>query len=258
MHTKETLKADLARMGLKPEQTVLIHSSMRAIGEVENRADGVLDALMEYFAPGLLVFPTLTYNSVNAEHPVFSETDTPACTGILPELFRKRAGVYRSLHPTHSVAAAGREAEEFVSGHENFDSPAHRNSPWGKLYDRNAVILFIGATLYSNTFLHGVEEWLPVPGMLTEEPQQLVVYDYEGKRIEVPSRRHVGSHSKWYHLLYPTFCEAGALTEGKFGDAQVFVVDARMAGDIVYDLLKKEPLFFTDEYQASKGITDWH
>ena len=68
MYTKETLKSDLARMGLKTEQTVLVHSSMRAIGEVENRADGVLDALMEYFAPGLLVFPTLTYNSVNAEH----------------------------------------------------------------------------------------------------------------------------------------------------------------------------------------------
>ena len=48
-------------MGLKTEQTVLVHSSMRAIGEVENRADGVLDALMEYFAPGLLVFPTLTF-----------------------------------------------------------------------------------------------------------------------------------------------------------------------------------------------------
>ena len=76
MHTRETLKADLTRMGLRPEQPVLLHSSMRAIGEVENRAEGVLDALMEYFAPGLLVFPTLSYNSVNAEQPVFSETDS--------------------------------------------------------------------------------------------------------------------------------------------------------------------------------------
>ena len=48
MHTKETLKTDLARMGLRQEQTVLVHSSMRAVGTVENRADGVLDALMEY------------------------------------------------------------------------------------------------------------------------------------------------------------------------------------------------------------------
>lgn len=249
MHSKETLKADLARMGLKPEQTVLIHSSMRAVGEVENRADGVLDALMEYFAPGLLVFPTLTFRYVNAETPEFSVTDTPACTGILPELFRKRPGVFRSLHPTHSVAAAGKEAEEFVSGHENFDSPAHRNSPWGKLYDRNAVILFIGAALTSNTFLHGVEEWLPVPGMLTEVPQDLVIKTADNRIIARPSRRHQGQHSAWYHLMEQPFRENNALKEGTFGDAHVYLLDARKAGDIVYALLKEHPLFFTKEYQ---------
>ena len=249
MHTKETLKADLARMGLKPEQTVLIHSSMRAIGEVEKRADGVLDALMEYFAPGLLVLPTLTYNKVNADQPVFSEKNTPCCTGILPELFRQRTGVCRSLHPTHSVAAAGKEAKEFVSGHENSDSPAHRNSPWGKLYDRNAVIMFIGATLYSNTFLHGVEEWLPVPGMLTETPQNLIIECADGRRIPRSMRRHLGQHSRWYGILEETFRAENALSDGKFGDAHVYVLDARKAGDIVYALLKKTPLFFTQEYQ---------
>ena len=250
MHTKDSLKADLVRMGLKPEQTVLIHSSMRAIGEVENRADGVLDALMEYFAPGLLVFPTLSFRSVNAEQPVFSESCTPACTGILPELFRKRPGVLRSLHPTHSVAAAGVEAKEFISGHENFDSPAHRNSPWGKLYDRNAVILFIGTTLSCNTFLHGVEEWLPVPGMLTDEPQQLVIETADMRRISRPSRRHVGAHSGWYHLMETPFRENNALSEGTFGDAKVYLLDAGKAGDIVYALLQKTPLFFTKEYQS--------
>ena len=237
-------------MGLRPEQTVLLHSSMRAIGEVENRAEGVLDALMEYFAPGLLVFPTLSYNSVNAEQPVFSETDTPACTGILPELFRKRPGVYRSLHPTHSVAAAGKDAKAFVSGHENFDSPAHRNSPWGKLYDRSAVILFIGVSLYSNTFLHGVEEWLPVPGMLTDIPQQLVIETADHRRIPRPMRRHVGHHSRWYGLPEQLFREKSCLSEGKFGDAKVYLLDAKKTGDAVYALLQENPLFFTEEYQS--------
>ena len=259
MYTKSELKAQLSAMGFKGTETVIIHSSLKSIGEVENRAEGIIDALQEFFAEGLLVFPSMTYSLVSDKQPVFSVRDTPCCVSALPEIFRKRPGVIRSLHPTHAVAAIGKDAAEFVEGHEKFDSPAHPDSPWGKLYKRNAKIMFVGTkTIHCNTFLHGVEEWLPVPGMLTEEPQQLVVYDYEGKRIEVPSRRHVGSHSKWYHLMYPTFCEAGALTEGKFGDAQVFVVDAHMAGDIVYDLLKKEPLFFTDEYQASKGVTDWH
>lgn len=253
MYTRDDLKNDLRRMGFKGDETVIIHSSLKSIGEVEDRADGILDALEEFFADGLLVFPSMTYSLVNDKQPVFSVRDTPCCVSALPEIFRHRPGVIRSLHPTHAVAAIGKDAAEFVSGHEKFDSPAHPESPWGKLYKRSAKILFVGTkTIHCNTFLHGVEEWLPVPGMLTEEHQPLVVYDYDGKRIEVPSRRHVGSHSKWYNLMQPAFREAGALTEGRFGDAQVFVVDARMAGDIVYELLKKEPFFFTDDYQNAK------
>ena len=252
MHTVYQLKNDLASMGFKGDETVIIHSSLKSIGETENRADGILDALQEFFADGLLVFPSMTYSLVSAKQPVFSVRDTPCCVSALPEFFRKRPGVIRSLHPTHAVAAVGKDAAEFVAGHEKFDSPAHPDSPWGKLYKRNAVIMFIGTgTIHCNTFLHGVEEWLPVPGMLTDYKEPLVVYDYEGKRIEVPSRRHVGGHSKWYDLMQPAFREAGALREGRFGDAKVFLVDAHKAGDIVYQLLQKEPLFFTDEYQES-------
>ncbi|MBQ9775531.1 MAG: AAC(3) family N-acetyltransferase [Lentisphaeria bacterium] len=251
MHTKKSLKRDLAAMGLAPEQTVLIHSSMKSIGEVEGGADIVLDALQEYFAPGLLVFPTLTWDCVDAAHPVFSVNDTPGCVGILAELFRKRPGVKRSLSPTHSVAAYGKDAEVFVAGHERFDSPAHPDSPWGKLYHRNAVILFIGTGIACNTYLHGVEEWLPVPGMLTDQQEQLVIIDEKGKRIPRPMRRHVGAHSHWYSLMEQPFRDQGALRDGTLGDAHVHLVDARKAGDIVFELLKKHPLFFTEEFQET-------
>lgn len=251
MHTTESLKADLQKMGLTPADTVLIHSSMRSLGKVENGAEGVFDALAEYFADGLVAFPTLSWDLVDKHQPVYSVRDTPATTGVLPELFRKYKGVRRSLHPTHSIAALGKDAEKFLEGHEKFDSPCHRNSPWGRLYERDAKILFIGTSIICNTFLHGVEEWLPVPGMLTEDAENLVVYDYDGNRIEVPSRRHDGDHSQFYRCLEKEFIEAGALTEGKLGDAHVWILQAKAVGDYVYDLLKREPLFFTEEVQKS-------
>lgn len=253
MFTRETLKCDLKSMGLHPGQTVLIHSSMRAIGEVSGGADTVLDAICEYFEPGLVVFPTLSFSYVNAEHPEFSVSETPCCTGILPELFRRRPGVKRSHCPTHSLSALGKDAADFVSGHGNFDSPAHRNSPWGKLYDRSAVILFVGTGINCNTFIHGVEEWLPVPGMLTDSRQELVIIDENAVRIKRPMRRHLGGHSKWYHLMASPFRENKALREGMFGNAKVHILDARAAGDLVYQILKRTPLFFTDEYQLSKA-----
>jgi len=54
MYTKEDLKEYLKAMWLTGKETILVHSSMKSIGEVEGRADTVLDALIEYFKDGLL------------------------------------------------------------------------------------------------------------------------------------------------------------------------------------------------------------
>ena len=114
-YTKADLKHDLAAMGLTGTETILIHSSMKSIGPVEGGADTVLDAWMEFFAEGLLLLPTHTWRFINEENRVFDVRRSPCCVGILPELFRKRPGVVRSFHPTHSVAALGREAEAYVA-----------------------------------------------------------------------------------------------------------------------------------------------
>ena len=71
MHTKESLKKQLTAMGLTGEETILIHSSMKAIGETQKGAETVLDALMEFFEKGLLLLPTHTWKTINAENPVF-------------------------------------------------------------------------------------------------------------------------------------------------------------------------------------------
>ena len=137
MYSKSDLKADLTAMGLKGSETVIIHSSLKSIGEVENRADGILDALVEFFKDGLLVFPSMSYNLVNAKQPVFSVRDTPCCVSMLPELFRRRPGVIRSLHPTHAVAAippmrwlpSARMRQSSFPGTKNLTLQPIRNPP---------------------------------------------------------------------------------------------------------------------------------
>src|SRR5690554_8160890 len=105
MFTKEELKEQIAALGIQPTDTLLIHSSMKAVGEVEGGADTVLDAFSEYLKEGLLILPTHTWAQMNSEYNVFDVVNEPSCVGILTELFRKRPGVVRSWHPTHSVAA---------------------------------------------------------------------------------------------------------------------------------------------------------
>ena len=66
-YTKEDLKSCLQRLGLTGNEAIMVHSSMKAIGEVEGGADTVVDALMEYFAEGLLMTPTHTWAQMSRE-----------------------------------------------------------------------------------------------------------------------------------------------------------------------------------------------
>ena len=158
MYTKSDLLRDLAAMNIDPNGTLLVHSSVKAVGAVEGGAEAILDALCDYMQNGLLILPTHTWRQMNETYTVFDSRTEPSCVGALTNLFMKRDGVVRSLHPTHSVAARGADAESYTAGEELTTTPCARNGCWGKLYDRRAQILFLGCSLKSNTYLHGVEE----------------------------------------------------------------------------------------------------
>ena len=161
MYTKEDLKEYLKAMGLTGKETILVHSSMKSIGEVEGRADTVLDALIEYFKDGLLLLPTHTWKNINEDNPVYDPAVTPSCVGILTNLFLKRDGVIRSLHPTHSMAGIGVSAKEYLAGEEYNNTPCTPGGCYDRLKDCGGKILLIGVGNERNTYIHSVEEVLP-------------------------------------------------------------------------------------------------
>lgn len=240
MPTHDSLTRDLARLGIDPAGTLLVHASGKSVGEVPGGVDAIVGALVDFMAPGLLVMPALSWRFVDAANPEFSVLDTPGCVGSVPEHFRRRPGVVRSWHPTHSVCALGAESEAFVAGHEAFDTPCARQSPWGRLLDRRSKILFIGTGLSCNTFLHAVEEWQNVPGSLTETRQSLITVAPDGRRIPVPSRRHAGNRSKHYARMEPLFLAADAVRLGRFGDASCHLADASLMEQVTRGCLEKD------------------
>ena len=247
MYTKRDLMTDLAHIGVNPRGTLLIHSSMKSIGPVEGGADTVLDALSDYMKDGLLVLPTLTWSSVTADHNVFDVLREPCCVGILPELFRQRPGVIRSLHPTHSVAALGKDAPLYVAGEEYARTPCARRGCWGKLYDRGAQILFLGCTLKSNTFIHGVEEWNHIPNRLNERPEEYVAIAPDGVRCVIPQYRHNASNpSRFYDKMEPVFLEEGAIRYSRLGDAKCILGDAVAMAEITTGYLRCSVHLFDD------------
>jgi aminoglycoside 3-N-acetyltransferase len=249
MYKKEDIISGLKELGVRPTDTLLVHSSMKAVGEVEGGADTVLDAFMEYLGEGLLIFPTHTWEQINEEYNVFCPATEPSCVGVLTNLFMKRPNVYRSWHPTHSVAAFGREAKEYVSGEEKWDSPCSRGGCWGKLYDRQAKILFLGCSLKKNTYLHGVEEWNNIPNRLTAEPRKLKIQTPEGLIIDRPLKGHhnpVGDISQNYDKMQEPFIYKGIARKGQIGDATSYLCDAVGMADLVSDFLQMNADLFLD------------
>ena len=256
MYTKQSLKQDIENMGLLRTDAIMIHSSMKSIGEVEGGADTVIDALMEYFLEGLLMTPAHTWAQMSEAYSVFEPETEPACVGIIPNLFLKREGVVRSLHPTHSIAAFGKEAAFYIQGEENCNSPCTLGGAWDRLREVDAKILLIGVTHIRNTFIHSVEEVYQVPERLTTMPTLFQIKMPHGKLKEVQMHRHYNPYtahiSEAYDKLEQAFYDTGAAKKVRFGDAECILCDAKKVFEVTGKVLEQELNCLIDRAEIPK------
>lgn len=247
MYTKEALKGHLEKMGLTGKEAIMVHSSMKAIGDVDGGADTVVDALMEYFKEGLLMTPTHTWAQMSKEYNVFDPKTERACVGIIPNVFMKREGVVRSLHPTHSIAAYGKNAAQYIAGEENATSPCPPGGCWDRLREEDAKILLLGVTHTRNTYIHSVDEVLQIEDRLTDEPTLMRIVMPDGSQKEVQMYRHFNRtlgtdcFSEQFDKMRYIFEEAGAATDVKFGDADCILCDAGKIFKVCKKLFTMEP-----------------
>lgn len=250
IYSKKKIIIQLEELGIKKKDTLLVHSSMKSIGEVENGAEGVLDAFIEFFTDGLLIFPTHTWATINVRNSIYDPETEPSCVGILSNLFMKRQGVMRSWHPTHSVAALGQKVEEYIRSDDNAETPCPRNGCWGKLYDMGAKILFLGCSLNKNTIIHGVEEWNEIPMRLTEKLIPLRMKITDGTLIERPLRGHnqvLCDISENYDKIEDALLKTGIAQIGIIGDAKTYLCDVRNMVDLASSFLERNPDLFIDK-----------
>lgn len=267
-YNKQQLKDQLESMGLKGDETILIHSSMKAIGAVDGGADTVLDAWMEYFKDGLLLLPTHTWKTVNADNPVYNPYTTPSCVGLLTNMFMKRDGVIRSLHPTHSMSGYGKNAAEYLAGEEYNNTPCTPGGCYDRLKEVGGKVLLVGVGHERNTYIHSVEEVLNVPNRLSDMPMELVIELQEesnnsGKlppynRDEgwkkhtdnklcrkVYVRKHYNAQqphiSEDFVKLNQIFLDSGVVRKVKFGDADSLLCDAKGMFNIVRQVVAPDP-----------------
>lgn len=193
-YTKENIKKFLLNAGLKKGDTVIVHSSLGRIGYVEGGAKVVIDSFIEVMGKeGTLVMPTHSSPDYDKKKGlyIFDAKKTPAYTGTIPENFRQRKDVRRSLSPMHSVAAYGKKAKWIVKGHENCDTPYSMNSPYGKLYKLDAKIFQIGVDQLANSCIHVVEDKIKFPIRVFTDEMKALVIDEKGNKKIIQFRKHL-------------------------------------------------------------------
>ncbi len=183
------IASDAEKLGVRKGDILLVHSSLRSLGgaKAEEVIDGLRCALGE---EGTLVLPALSYMHCNPSNRAFDYNSTPSNVGALPEFFRTSvAGVKRSLNPTHSCCAIGKNADFVVSGHILDDTPCGENSPFRRVYELGGKILFIGCGMNPNTSMHAVEE-LSRPDYLFGDMFEYELTDENGSKIKSCCRAH--------------------------------------------------------------------
>ena len=257
---KAALTDGFRALGLEAGDEVLVHSSLSSLGRVDGGARTVVDALVEAVgSDGTVLAPTLTGSAKLGPDfpPAFDPDHTPCWTGAIPEALRKDPRSRRSLHPTHSVAAIGRAAEEILRDHELSPTPCGRETPYLRLASesRRGRMLFIGVDFSCCTTFHGVEEEAHLPYHLQRGVTPARISVVGGQRI-VHVRLHYYGPRRDFCALEPLIQERKLRRTGVVGKARCTLVETRRIVKLALENVRRDPEFLLARSEKGKGWGD--
>jgi aminoglycoside 3-N-acetyltransferase len=248
--TVESLVEDLRDLGVEAGGTLMVHSSLSALGWVAGDAQAVVDALRRAVTPeGTLVMPTHTpqYTDpavwenppvpedwipvIREERPAYRPDGTPTRgMGAIPECFRAHDDVCRSAHPIFSFAAWGAGAAVVVVDHDLAYSMGD-GSPLARVYDRDGDVLLLGVGHDVNTSIHLAEYRADIdPTRITREAPVLrngerTMVEFEDIETSTEDFREVGG----------AFERRSGSTRGTVGAAGTRLIDQPALVDFAVD-----------------------
>jgi aminoglycoside 3-N-acetyltransferase len=249
------LKARLKSAGIFEGDTLLVHSNFKPDSGFAGTPLDLANALAESVGEkGNLLMVSLPFRGAAYDYLALGKTfnlkKTLSMMGLVTEMFRRREGTLRSLHPTHPVLACGKDAEWLVADHERCLYPCGTGSPFEKFHRLKGKILFFDVSFGSITFFHYVEdilkERLPFP-VYSDRLFSVPAIDANGENRLVQTYAFNKDVRRMAEKLEVEMARQGKIREGRVGNSRFCLVTAEdvvacfaamvEAGNLPYELV---------------------
>ncbi len=251
--TRAQLRSECAALGLVPGDTVMVHASLRAVGEVLGGPDELIAAILEAVGEAGTMMMYIGSPSplddvgggfYSAEDEAFIVANCPPFDplrtranrefGALAELFRGHPDVRCSANAGARMAAVGARADELTRDHAR-DHGLGVGSPLERLCRVGGKVLLLGSDLDNVTLLHYAEAVAPIVGKRIVRVRVPVIED--GARVWVDIEEYDSCHGivdwpdRWFASLTEEFLKEGCGRSGAIGGAHSHLLDARALVD---------------------------
>ena len=248
------LTAQLRRMGIVETDTLLVHSNFEPLSGFTGTPMDVVNAFAGLVGEkGNLLMVSIPFRGTAYDHlaqgKVFDVRKTLSMMGLITEMFRRRPGTLRSLHPTHPVLAFGKDAAWIVADHETCRYPCGPGTPFEKFDSLGGKILFYDVGFGAITFFHYVEHLvmsdLPFP-VYDDRVFDAPVVDAAGQKRTVSTQAYSKEYPRSADKLAAEMLRRGKMRSGRVGNSRLLLVTAAdvvecqramvKAGNFPYDL----------------------
>jgi aminoglycoside 3-N-acetyltransferase len=250
MYSRQELAEGFGRLGIAPGDTVMVHASVRAVGEVAGGPDQIHLALKDVLtADGTLMMyascpayvDEIGRGNLTADQerelleklPAFDPVTARAArdNGALVELLRTYPGSSVNHHVARFVVW-GRHGAHLLST-QPWNYAFGHQSALERFVELDGKILLLGCDHDTVTFLHYAEHIVDIPGKRVARFK--VPVDDSGVRrwrdMEEIDTSGAGAHPHWpdrfFARLVDRYLDETGNAGGRVGDAQCFLFDAR-------------------------------
>jgi aminoglycoside 3-N-acetyltransferase len=249
MHSRAALADDFRRLGVRPGDIVMLHASVRAVGEVAGGPDQIHLALGDALTGDGTVMMYAGcpehYDEVGRGHlasaqereileklPPFDALTARSArdNGALVELFRSYPGALVNAHVAR-FAARGRHAAHLVS-RQPWDFAYGHGSALERFVELDGRILLLGSDHDAVTFLHYAEHVADFPAKRVIRFK--VPVEQDGMRVwramaevDTAERAHANWPDRFFARIVDAHLARTGNAGGRVGDAQCHLLDAR-------------------------------